>query len=371
MPEWHHRTGRLSVRWRGAALDEDVLDEIAEHLEELYRPHASPSGRRAAAARAHVEDELTNLPALTRAAAAARVAARRHAARRRPPVGPAACQLRARSVLRPPAARRAARIHRLAVLTLALGIGANTAFFSIVNTLLSPAAAVPRARPPGDDLGGRRSPTRQTCSSCRSRTRKTGSRQSTSFEQHGDLGVPALQPRRATASPSRSSACASSHGLFPMLGVEPQLGRTFTAAKMRPATMSSSSATGSGAAASRARPDIIGRTMRVNGRPHEIIGVMPPAFMFTSGAPRLGADRFQRERCRTRLALVPIGRATEAGRHVRGRKAELEAIGRRLAAEHRRQSRRVRHDHADGGARRRAPQADAATRCSAPSRWCC
>ena len=44
----------------------------------------------------------------------------------------------------------------VAAMTLALGIGANSAIFALVDATLAPSAAVPRARSPGHGLGTKR-----------------------------------------------------------------------------------------------------------------------------------------------------------------------------------------------------------------------
>jgi putative ABC transport system permease protein len=71
-----------------------------------------------------------------------------------------------------------------------------------------------------------------------------------------------------------------SASLFPMLCARPQLGRTFTADEDAPGH--DVVVLGDEVWRTRfgGRPDIVGQTMRVNGRPHEVIGVMSPSFVF-------------------------------------------------------------------------------------------
>ncbi len=71
------------------------------------------------------------------------------------------------------------------------------------------------------------------------------------------------------------------HEFFQVLGVSPALGRDFTADDDKPGTteavMLSDAFWRSGFGGD---PSIVGRAVRVNGRPGEVVGVMPPGFVF-------------------------------------------------------------------------------------------
>jgi putative ABC transport system permease protein len=168
----------------------------------------------------------------------------------------------------------------VAILTLALGIGANTALFSIVYAvLLKP---LPYERPddlvmlwskPGRGRGGATSPADFL----------DYRRMNNAFE---DLA--AINTDRATLTgrgePVTIRGAQVSAGFFPILRVQPVRGRTFTREEDR-------------AGASRVvvlshlmwqeRFDgdrkIVGRAITLNGNPYTVIGVMPPRFDF----PRL------------------------------------------------------------------------------------
>jgi hypothetical protein len=71
-----------------------------------------------------------------------------------------------------------------------------------------------------------------------------------------------------------------SSSVFPMLGVAPQLGRTFTTDEDAPGHNVVVISDGLWRRRFAARPDVIGETTRLNGQPYEIIGVMPPSFSF-------------------------------------------------------------------------------------------
>ncbi|MBA2305081.1 MAG: ABC transporter permease [Acidobacteria bacterium] len=276
---------------------------------------------------------MTNLPALTRAASAAR---RRRARLPEPP--PAARRWLLASLVqdlaygaRLLAARPA--FTTIAVVTLALGIGANTAIFSIVNTLYLQALPFPNperlvmtweyeiddpeavfivSQPNWEDW----------------------QRQSTAFE-HMAIWELLRFNLAGDGEPEQVFGMRVSHGLFPMLGMSPQLGRTFTPEEDAPGhdvvVISDSLWRGRHGA----RPDIIGQPMRVNGRPHEIVGVMPPAFIFEQ--PRyhvwvpiaFNANDAARDSHSFRSAArLRNGVSFEAAR------AELDTIGRRLGAQH-------------------------------------
>jgi putative ABC transport system permease protein len=80
--------------------------------------------------------------------------------------------------------------------------------------------------------------------------------------------------------PEQVSGLRMSSSTFDLLGVKPQLGRAFTAEEDLPGhrVVVISDALWTGRFGR--RRDVIGQTMRVNGEPYEIVGVMPPRFRF-------------------------------------------------------------------------------------------
>ena len=167
----------------------------------------------------------------------------------------------------------------LAILCLALGIGANATMFSVVNsTLVQP---LPFREPERlvDAWSMRRS-----ASDDRSTTSYLDfldwQRESTSFET-----LVGLQDRSLTltggAEPERVQGAAVSAGMFRMLGVVPALGREIEPADDRP---------GAGPVVLltdqlwhrrfNADPAIVGQAIGINGRPHTVVGVLPPEVNF-------------------------------------------------------------------------------------------
>jgi len=162
------------------------------------------------------------------------------------------------------------------VLTLALGVGATTAVYSLVySTVLSPLPYpesdrlvwLDHAAPGlGGDIGGTLGLTDGLYAHYRDR-------------------VPSLvwRPSEITLStdnPERVSAVDVTPSFFDALRVRPLVGRAFTESEV--------SLGGTGIVISHAlwqrrfggQPDAVGRTIRVDGNPVELLGVMPPGFAF-------------------------------------------------------------------------------------------
>ncbi len=173
----------------------------------------------------------------------------------------------------------------IAILTLAIGIGASTAIFSVVDTvLLQP---LPYQQPErlvlvtetlpsmtADELGVSAGEYQDY------RDRNHSLAQIGAYESAGFNLTGAGQPLRINA----ASVSAS---VFPLLGVSTELGRTFTTDEGRYGS-------GKVVVLSHAlweheyghNPDILGKTVKLDEHPYTVIGVMPPSFRFPfDGAP--------------------------------------------------------------------------------------
>ena len=166
----------------------------------------------------------------------------------------------------------------VSVLTLALGIGANTAIFSVVRSLLL--EPLPFAEP--DRLmmlweADAQNPERVSILSMPNYLdfkrevaafEETGIWEYLNFNFSGDGEAEIVPGLRVSAS------------TFRMLGVAPQLGRTFTDQEDAPGHHVAVISDAVWKRRFGSRPDIVGYTVRINSTPHEIIGVMPSGFRF-------------------------------------------------------------------------------------------
>ena len=169
----------------------------------------------------------------------------------------------------------------VALLSLALGIGANVTVFSLVNAL----AFKPLPFPEADRLVDLHEfSATKLCSGCGVGTSYPGfvdwRDNARSFSQ---IGAYIERPFNISGAENaeRIGGALVSAETFPLLGVQPFLGRSFTRdddrAGAAPVVM-----LGEALFARRYGGDrrIIGQTIRVNGVPHTVIGVMPPRFRF-------------------------------------------------------------------------------------------
>jgi putative ABC transport system permease protein len=169
----------------------------------------------------------------------------------------------------------------IAILTLALGIGANTAIFSVVNAVLL--RPLPLTRPdqlvqifeskkfPAGFLGS------SSAANIRDWREQNTTLQGIAVYQYQDF---ALQDK---SSPERILGVTVSANYFRLLGAQPLLGRTFVegedeAAGANLVVLSE----GLWRAQFGADPAIVGLTIPLDGRAFTVIGVMPASFRFPS-----------------------------------------------------------------------------------------
>ena len=267
--------------------------------------------------------------------------------------------------------RRAPGLLATAILSLGMGIAATTAVFSFVNALQF--KDLPFADP-GTLVDVQETSVTELCAGCavgtsyptlqdwRARARSFAS--IGAFEETrrvvsdagGSAGAPVAQE------PERVPAALVSAGLFPMLGVQPALGRGFIADDDRPGA--APIAIVSDVLWRRrfgADPGILGAAMKVDGVSHTIVGVMPPDFRFPEFAQfwtPLAPARHDQKRSERSLGVIARLRP---GVSVAAAAAEMRSIGSALAAEHQaangQWSARVRSLHAAMTAETIAPSA--------------
>jgi putative ABC transport system permease protein len=177
----------------------------------------------------------------------------------------------------------------VAVLTLALGIGANTAIFTVVNAVLLrplpfknpsqlvmiweglPEIGYPKIEASAPDL-------------------MLYERQQKSFESLASFQNKDFDISGGSGEPERITAARVSASLFPTLGVSPLLGRTFTRAEDE--TRAKVVVLSYGLWLRRYAGDrsITGRTIDLDREPYTVLGVMPRNFVFPLRGPD-GSDR--------------------------------------------------------------------------------
>lgn len=227
----------------------------------------------------------------------------------------------------------------VAVLTLALGIGATTAIFSVVNAVLLRPLPFPEPdRLVNVWMDNRRMQmpedihSRANFEDLRARNRSfvelagfTGG----GMNLTGGCAESECEPRRIAGS-------AATGPLWRVLGVTPILGRTFGEAEETPGSdavvvLSHSLWTQQFGADSA----IVGRPIRLNGRERTVIGVMPPSFRFPNAETQAWiplAQSADERQSRGQFFLYAIGRL-RPGVSVEAARADLAAIARQLEEE--------------------------------------
>ncbi|HLF82964.1 MAG TPA: ABC transporter permease [Blastocatellia bacterium] len=166
----------------------------------------------------------------------------------------------------------------VAVIALALGIGANTAIFSVVNAIL--------LRP----LNYKDSDRLVQINHNYPKLDLKASVSASGYTHYRDncdafeaIGAASFWPVNLTdtGDPERLQGLAITHTFLPMLGIEPARGRVFTANEDQPGhnrvvVLSD----GLWRRRFAGDPNLVGNTIRLNGEQYTVIGIMPPSFQF-------------------------------------------------------------------------------------------
>ena len=281
MPEWkaevRKRLSRLNLE---PAHEAEIVEELSQHLEDVYQRSLNAGATEAEATSAALKelaiDDLLQKEMI-----------RSQTPFKESPVagGPTNSNFVA-DLLHD--LRYAARLQRknpgftvIAIIALALGIGANTAIFSVVNTVLL--RPLPYKDPErlvmvwedATKLGyPHDTPAAANFVDWRDQSQVfegMAAIADTSFNLTGSGDPERLEGRRVSAN------------MFPLLGVEPQIGRVFTAAEDQPGAQHVVLL--SYALWQRrfgGDPGIIGKSLTLNGENHVVVGVMPARFQFPS-----------------------------------------------------------------------------------------
>jgi predicted permease len=219
----------------------------------------------------------------------------------------------------------------VAVLTLALGIGANTAIFSIVNAVLLRPLPFPQA----DRLV---------------LVWATDTRRSEDVASYPDFEdwragsgsfdhMAAFTNRGATLTGGAGdaelvAAMQVTPGFFETVGVLPSLGRTFEPAESDAGSAHVAILTAH--AWTRrfgGRADVLGQMIRINEELHTIVGVMPADFIFSAAEPEEVYVPIARDPSRNHGFLRIVGRL-KPGVGRSAAQAEMDVIARRLATQY-------------------------------------
>lgn len=174
----------------------------------------------------------------------------------------------------------------IAVLTLALGIGMNTAIFSVINSLLLKPIPFPEAERIALVWESQvNNPKDRNIASAPNYW--DWQRQNDVFEKIAIFDSAGKGYNLAGGGePERVSGVRVSADFFAVLGVKPRLGRTFTPEEEQPGkhqvVVLSDSLWRS---RYNSDPNIIGKTVKVESEDHTVIGVMPPDFEFQLYSP--------------------------------------------------------------------------------------
>ena len=229
--------------------------------------------------------------------------------------------------------KRQRALTAVVVTALALGVGANTSIFSVLNTLFLRPLPYPDAERlvlAGEVL--RKEDRPGALQPARVANFRAWRERSRAFDGLAAIRREELNVNRGTE-PERVEGDRVSVDFFAVFGMKPALGRVFTAEDY---------AAASGRVmvisdrywrtAFDARPEVVGETIRVEGSPTTIVGVMPPRFRsaLLEGSARfwipLAAD-LKDERVLSIVARLKSGIAFEQAR------AELNAIAGNLEGE--------------------------------------
>jgi predicted permease len=173
--------------------------------------------------------------------------------------------------------RRAPAFTAAAVLSLAIGVGANTAIFSVASALLL------RPLPYGDAdrlvILWNRSPGLGITEDWFSTAQYFDIKRSDSGLEAVAIAIGANFNLTGDGEPERIGTIRASSNLLPLLGAQPLLGRFFEPAEDVPGR-TGTAILGYGTWARRygRDPGVLGRTLMLNGQPHVIVGVLPESF---------------------------------------------------------------------------------------------
>ncbi len=220
----------------------------------------------------------------------------------------------------------------VSLLTLAIGIGANTAIFSLVDGALLKPLPYPDAerivrvleKPPGFPRNG-----------ISTLTFLDWQRQNTVFDYMAAQSGGQVTLTGSGEPVQLRSALVSAH-YFDIFGIKPMLGRTFAAdedqlGKERVAVLSHllwASQFG-------ADPKLVGRTIRLDGEPHTVIGILPAGSAFDRSFDQIWMPlAFQPSNMTRNFHWIGSVAKLKRGVTLEKARAQMDAIGARIAQDY-------------------------------------
>ena len=277
--DWEpHVRPRLSSLRLSPTREHEIVEELAQHLEDRWRELVAGGASEADATRlALAEFRDGNL--LARYVAPLRQA---HTPASITPGAPTGFGLRGvwqdlRYAMR--MLRRQPGFSLTVILTLALGIGATTAMFSVVNGVV----IKPLPYPESENVvtvgvsavfGSQRTPGFPLAPRMFASYAENGR----SFQEFG-LFTPSEATVTGSGSPERTNTLQVTRGILTALGVQPALGRWFSPDDHRPGNQDTAIlSNGYWQRRFGGDPAVIGRVITIDSRPRSVIGVMPSSF---------------------------------------------------------------------------------------------
>jgi len=293
---WSHTAYRFLLRLYPREFRDRFASDLEADFGELLRTRGA-----LATWRRVVPDLLRSVPLTHAGARAARKRARVLAGKGERPMRSLPSDLRhaCRVLLKAPV------FTAVTVITLAFGIGANSAIFSLVNAvLLRPLgyAEPERLMLIYESFGGPRKmgvspPDFVDLTGLQRPFSSIGAYRTTQYELSG------------TGEPERITVVRVSASVFPILGVPPAIGRTFVASDDQPGQDVAVLSHGLWQRRFGGDASAVGRTIILDRRPYTVIGIMPAAFQFPKRGPQVNGEPAQ---VWTPLALSSFERSQEA-----------------------------------------------------------
>jgi putative ABC transport system permease protein len=184
-----------------------------------------------------------------------------------------------------------------ALLTLALGVGANTAIFAVIDGILIRPLSYPHAEAlitVGHTAPG--FPGLTAGLGCSSSMYFTYREENRVFQQFGVWNAAGASVT-GIAEPEQPRALFVTYGVLDAVGVPPLLGRWFSQSDDTPGSAETVMLTyGYWQRRFGGDPSIVGRTLTIDSRPRTVIGVMPEDFRFQRDPELILPFRFERDK---------------------------------------------------------------------------